>query len=233
MTHSSWSACALLRYGRTTVRPFPLCIRDNPRRVLPRRIVRPGPSCLSGIPLPNIAWFVLDKGLPEAEEVAFLVERQQHRHTTFWERVDRGEAVHPSDGKRVPDDKIKFFVQRLRGTYFRDGALLPFTDDWIVGQVQAFKSREAKVPHRETGAASAPASSAAVREPATSPAAPAAVPRLSVPEPVAVPAVPRLSVPDKAPSVPGQTERCSCDCRRCARVCVCPVGLLKMRSNPR
>ena len=75
----------------------------------------------AGVPVRNVAFFVADQGLSEAQEVRFLVKRQQLRHKQFCEARDAGQKPHPSDGKTVPEEKIQQFIKRLRVRATRPG----------------------------------------------------------------------------------------------------------------
>eukprot|EP00667_Euglena_gracilis_P008118 EG_transcript_8201 len=81
-----------------------------------------------GVPLANIMFLVIDQELSVDDEVKFLVGRQTKRKDEFWNQVDLGVQPDPSDGKVVPDFKIRQMVERLRMNYFdENGYLRHFT----------------------------------------------------------------------------------------------------------
>eukprot|EP00667_Euglena_gracilis_P007615 EG_transcript_7699 len=86
----------------------------------------------TGMPTRNIAWFVLDEGLPEEKEVALLFARQQQRFNHLWQGKKVGKLIHPSDRRVMPLDTIVHCVRQIRSTYFTAGSeLVQWTDEFI------------------------------------------------------------------------------------------------------
>eukprot|EP00668_Euglena_longa_P016645 GGOE01020933.1.p1 GENE.GGOE01020933.1~~GGOE01020933.1.p1 ORF type:complete len:493 (+),score=122.80 GGOE01020933.1:52-1530(+) len=95
-----------------------------------------------GVPLENVMFLVLDQELSLEDEVKFLVRRQTRRRDEFWSQMDQGVSLDPSDGKVVPDFKIRQMVERMRVNYFdENGNLRHFTtadlEAALEGRVQA------------------------------------------------------------------------------------------------
>ena len=86
----------------------------------------------TGVSTRNIAWFVMDQGLPEDQEVALLCSRQQRRFNNFWQLKKHNKYTYYSDRHMFPMHTIVHCVRQIRATYFTaDLTLVHWSEEFI------------------------------------------------------------------------------------------------------
>eukprot|EP00667_Euglena_gracilis_P004098 EG_transcript_4112 len=89
----------------------------------------------AGVKIQNLAWFVFDSGMAEAEEVDHLMNFQQKRLKDFWQSSEDGTVCHASDGKITSPEAVRRAVRQIRSQYFSNMELKVYNADWIIKEI--------------------------------------------------------------------------------------------------